>query len=435
MQYKSPQGVTDILPSDQSYFSFIRKVVRHRFRQAGFQRISVPAFEEAELFENAMGLSTKIIRKELYTFTDKQDRELSLRPEITPGVVRAFIQGEMYNGALPAELYYIDRVWRYQRMKRGNKREFWQFGGEILGESDPAIDAQLIQLGHRILTDLGIRDEVLLKVNTLGSYGDRQKYFEALQNFYEGKERSLTPHSVEMLKQGRFLQLLTPQSEDEEILVQMAPKMIDFLSDESREFYERMIGYLDMFHIEYEVDPTLVRPTEYYTHTVFEFRQKTTRNKIMVGGRYDGLITSLGGPDLGGAGVQCGMERAIDLMKQQDITVPYKEYLQIFVAATGVEAKKAALPILVDLREHGFHAVGALGGTSMIDQLSRAQKFKVPYAILLGDLELKENSVLVRDIKKGKSEMVLIKDLVKYMEKLLVPDRPLDTTLEFLGHK
>ncbi|MCB9809872.1 histidine--tRNA ligase [Candidatus Peribacteria bacterium] len=434
MAFTSPQGTSDILPADHDYFNFITKVVRYRFRQAGFQRIAVPAFEETALYEQALGLDTKIISSELYTFTDPRGRSLSLRPEITPGIVRSFIEHHMDEQALPQELYYIDRVWRYQRLKSGTKREFWQFGGEVLGETDPAIDAQLIYLGHRILRDLSVRDLVELRINTLGSHEDRVKYFEALQNFYTGKERALTPGSREMLQQRRYLQLLDPKSEDEEILLQMAPKMLDFLSKKSRDLYEQMRRYLEMFEIPYTLDPTLVRPVEYYNHTVFEFRKTGTRQKILVGGRYDGLIEQLGGQGLGGAGFQCGMERTIDLMLEKKVAVPKKGYIQIFVAATGNEAKRHALPLLVQLREHGLHAVGAMGNTSMIEQLQRAQKFRVPYTLLLGDTEVENGTVLLREMKRGRSEEIPRERLLEHLDSLLTVDKPLDTTLEFLGH-
>ena len=433
--YTSPIGTDDLLPDYHNYFTFVKKVVRHRFRQSGFRRIDTPAFETAELFHNSLGVETEIIKRELYSFEDPRGRDtFSLRPELTTGIVRSFVENEMYNQALPVELYSIGRCFRFERPQSRTKREFWQFDAEILGEHDPAIDAQLIYLGHRILVDLGIRDRCELKLNTIGNVEDRKKFIDALENFYTGKERSLSPRAREKFEQKKFLELLEPLTENEEILVSMAPKITDFLSDDSREFFEQTLSYLNSFGIEYTIAPGLIRPLEYYAHTIFEFREKDSRNKVLVGGRYDGLIKKLGGPDQGGCGFAAGVERVIALMEENKIKVPHKDTLQIFVAATGIVAKKHALPILVKLREHGFHAVGVLGKVRMEEQLNRARSFKVPYTILMGDLEIKKNQVLVRDMKRGRSETISVDDIIPHMEKLLGGPKKLDSTMDFLGH-
>ena len=426
--FKAPRGTYDFLPEDHDYFTFLKKVIRHRLRQSGFRRISVPIFEDAEIFEKSLGMSSEIIQKELYTFQDRHDRRYALRPEITTGIVRAFIENKMEEEALPKELYYMGKCFRFERPKTGTKRSFWQFGAEILGESDPSIDAQIIYLGHRILSDLNLRDSCELRINTIGSVEDQEKYIEALANFYAGKERSLSPHSQENLENKKYLALLNPQNEDEEILVKMAPKITEFLSPESKLFFDETLAYLDTFGIDYTIDPTLIRPLDYYSHTMFEFSEKTTKHKILVGGRYDGLIEKLGGGNYGG--------RIIDMLKQNNLDVPHKDYLQIFVAATGGPmAKKEALPILIQLREHGFHAVGVLGKTSMQEQLRRAEKFKVPYAIIIGDLEVKKKKIIVRDMNSGKSEEIDLDKMLSHMDKLLGAPRALDSTVDFLGHK
>ena len=420
--FKAPAGTSDVLPDDHDYFTFIKKIIRHRFRQSGFRRIEVPIFEETEVFHRALGTDTEIIKREMYSFEDPRGREYSLRPEMTTGIVRSFIEHEMFNEALPVELYAIGKCFRFERPQSRTKRAFWQFGGEVLGESDPAIDAQIIYLGHNMLEALKIRDNCELKINTIGSPEDRSKFIEALANFYSGKERSLSPASREKLEQGKYLDLLNARTEDEEVLLEMAPKITDFLSDESREFFDQTLSYLNSFGIEYTIDPSLVRPLEYYSHTVFEFREKGMRNKIMVGGRYDGLIEKMGGPkEMGGCGFAAGMERIVDLMKRNEIEIPRKDTLEVFVAATGLVAKKHALPILVKLREAGFNSVGVLGKTSMEEQLKRAAKFKVPYAIIMGDLEVKKGKLIIRDMKVGRSRTIDAKDVVSEIQKLFPP--------------
>lgn len=420
-KFKAPTGTGDILPDDHDYFTFVKKAVRHRFRQSGFRRIETPIFEETAAFERSLGTGSEIIKREMYSFADPRGRDFSLRPEMTTGVVRAFLEHNLEEEALPAELYYFGRCFRFERPQGRTQREFWQFGCEILGESDPAIDAQVMYLGHRILTDLHIREECELKINTFGTEEDRERYIAALENFYSGKERSLTPEGRERLEHKKYLLLLTdPRNEDEQVLSDMAPKITDYLSPESQEFFDQTLSYLNTFGIEYTIDPTLIRPLHYYSHTVFEFRIKKSRQKILVGGRYDGLLKKMGANKvLGGCGMAAGMGRVMQLMRDLNIKIPRKDILQIFVAATGPIAKKHALPVLVKLREEGFHAVGVLGKTSMEEQLSRAQKFHVPYTILMGDLEVKKNRVIVRDMESGRSETISAETVVEHMKKLL----------------
>ena len=433
--FRAPMGTFDFLPDDHNYFTFVKKVIRHRFRQSGYRRISPPMFEETATFARALGGDSEIISRELYSFKDRQERSFSLRPEITTGVVRAFIQNEMHLQALPAELYYVEPCFRFERPNSRTRRQFWQFGCEVIGESDPSIDAQIIYLGHRILSDLGIRKNCELIINTIGSVEDRSQFFEAIANFYAGKERSLSLESQENLAQKKYLELLDPKTEDEFILAKMAPKITDFLSAESKLFFDTIIEYLESFGIDYTIDNSLVRPIDYYSNTVFEFREKDTSNKVLVGGRYDNLLETMGGPAMGAVGFSAGVDRVIDLMKENEFEVPHKDYIQIFLAATGPKAKKEALPLLVRLREHGFHAVGVLGRTSMQEQLKRAQSFNVPYTLLIGDLEIKKEQIIIRDMKTGKQEWIDQSEVLEKMDKLLEAPTTLDTTTDFLGHE
>jgi len=431
--YNSPSGVRDVLPDDHDFFTFIKKVVRHRFRQSGFRRISPALFEDRGVFERAYGENSGLL-SDLYDFEDRQGRSLALRSDIITGVVRSFIQHEMDQGPLPVELYFIERCFRQQKISQRNQREFWQFGSMILGEKDPSVDAQVIYLAHRILSDLRIREHVTLKVSTVGSAEDRKAYSDALANFYLGKERSLSLESREKLQQKRYFDLLSPTNEDEAILLEMAPKITDFLSPESKQFFEDVLMYLDTFDIEYKIDNTIPRSVDNASHTIFEFDEGASGTKLVSGSRSDELIQKMGGGNYGSVGFAAGVERLIAFMKKNDLDVPHKDELQIFVAATGPKAKKYALPILVDLREHGFHAVGVLGKTSMNEQLKRAERFNVPYAVIMGDIEVKKDMVLVRDMKSGTSKPMKIDKLIPYLDAQLGAPAVLDTTKDFLGH-
>ena len=329
-KFAAASGLDDVFPEDHAFFTFIKKVVRHRFRQAGFRRFSPPVFEETDLYERSLGKECDIFSRELYSFIDRQGRSYSLRPEITTSLVRAFIQHELDKGPLPVEWYYIEHCFRYERPTSRTKRQFWQFGAEILGESDSAIDAQIIFLGHQILQDLGLRPHSELKINTLGSPEDRQNFFEALENFYRGKERYLQPSSQEKLEQRRYLELLNPLDEDEKVLADMAPKLENYLGASAVESMEELTKYLDTFDIEYVVDPRLVRSLNYYNGLIFEFHAQNTAEKLLVGGRYDGLMERLGGKDLGGCGFAAGLERIMARMKKHHKAVPQKDELQVF---------------------------------------------------------------------------------------------------------
>ena len=430
-KFAAASGLDDVFPEDHAFFTFIKKVVRHRFRQAGFRRFSPPVFEETDLYERSLGKECDIFSRELYSFIDRQGRSYSLRPEITTSLVRAFIQHELDKGPLPVEWYYIEHCFRYERPTSRTKRQFWQFGAEILGESDSAIDAQIIFLGHQILQDLGLRPHSELKINTLGSPEDRQNFFEALENFYRGKERYLQPSSQEKLEQRRYLELLNPLDEDEKVLADMAPKLENYLGASAVESMEELTKYLDTFDIEYVVDPRLVRSLNYYNGLIFEFHAQNTAEKLLVGGRYDGLMERLGGKDLGGCGFAAGLERIMARMKKHHKAVPQKDELQVFLAATGPIAKKKALPYLVTLRQKGYHAIGVLGKTSITEQLKRAQSFGVPYTILMGDKEAKEHKLIIRDMATGKQTWIPDTELLEHLKKLL-PGAPdlLEGTLE-----
>lgn len=416
--FKSPIGTIDFLPDDYEYFAFIEEIIKKKFHKCGFRRISTPAFEELECFERSFGKATDIIQKELYTFEDKLGRTLALRPEVTTGIVRSFIEHKLYEDSLPLEVYYIENCFRFERVKSNTKRSFRQFGAEILGSTDPAIDAQIILTASQMLQKLKVSKLCELKVNNIGTPEDRQKYFEALENFYIGKERSLSAGTQEKLKQKNFIELLKPKTEDEEILAKMAPKMTDFLSPKSKEFFEETSTYLDILGVKYTIDTTLFRPFQYYAYTVFEFFEKNTNNKIMAGGRYDGLIEKMGGPNgCGGCGVSAGVERMIELMQRHKISLSHKNDIHVFVGATGPIGKKKALPLLTEIRNKGFNAIGNLGKTSIENLLKRAQKANAPLALLLGDHEVRTGTILVRNLETGKKQEIKMEETIPYLKK------------------
>ncbi len=418
--FQNPKGVHDILPADQDFYTYIKKVVRHRARQAGFRRITTPIFEFTEVFKRSIGAGSDIVSKEMYTFEDKKGRSLTLKPESTAPVVRSYIQNNMNQLPQPVLLFYIEPHFRYDRPQKGRYRQFWQFGFEIIGESDPALDAQLIQLAIKIHGDLGIADFFSLQLNTIGTPEARKKYSSVLQDYYAGKERSLCEDCKVRLGINP-LRLLDCKAEDCQILAQMAPQMKDYLDKESLEFHEELKGYLDEMRIPYIENPRLVRGLDYYSKTVFEFWDKAegAQNAVGGGGRYDGLIELMGGQSTPAVGYAAGIERIIANMKREKIRVPSKDELHVFVAQLGNEAKKKCLNLIDDMREAGIKTMGALGKGSINIQLRIADKFKVPYSVIIGITEVREGVAIIRDMKKGVQETVKMENVVSKLVKLI----------------
>lgn len=417
---QTPKGVHDILPNDHEFHTYIKKVVRHRARQAGFRRICTPIFEFTELFKRSIGDSSDIVSKEMYTFEDRKGRSLTLKPEGTAGVVRSYIQNGMNQWPQPVLLYYFEPHFRYDNPQKGRYRQFWQFGFEILGETDSALDAQLIQLCYKIFEDLGIDKIFKLQLNTIGTSQARKNYIQALQDYYAGKERSLCEDCKVRLTTNT-LRLLDCKQEDCQILAKLAPLMKDYLDKESMEFHEELKGYLDEINIEYEENPKLVRGLDYYSKTVFEFWDKDqgAQNAVGGGGRYDGLAEILGGQPTPGVGFAAGVERLIANMKREKIRVPSKDDLHIFVAQLGNEAKRKCLPLIEQLREAGLKTMGALGKGSINIQLRIADKFKVPYTVLIGLTEVREGTAIIRDMKKGIQETLRMDEVVDRLIELI----------------
>jgi len=416
--YQNPKGVHDILPEDHEYHTFIKKVVRHRCRQAGFRRITTPIFEFTDVFQRTLGADTDVVSKEMYVFQDKKGRSLTLKPEGTAGVMRSYIQHNMREWPQPVALYYIEPHFRYDRPQKGRYRQFWQLGFEIIGECDAALDAQIIQLSRQILKDLGIADVFTLQLNTIGTPEARKAYTQVLQDYYAGKERSLCEDCRYRLTTNP-LRLLDCKQEDCRILAELAPKMKDYLDKESVDFHEELKSYLDEMEIDYVENPRLVRGLDYYAKTVFEFWDKNegAQNAIGGGGRYDGLCELLGGPKTPGTGFAAGMERLIANMKIKKIKVPKKDDLHVFVAQLGLEAKKKCLPLMEELRNEGIKTMGALGKGAIRDQLGLANKFKVPYTVLIGITEVREGTAIIRNMAKGTQETVQFDKVTSVLKK------------------
>jgi len=406
------RGFQDLLPDFQDYYTMIKKAVRHRGRQSGFKRITTPIMEETAVFSRSLGESSDVVSKEMFTMTSRSGKLMTLKPEATAGIVRAYIEHGMHTLPQPVQLYSIEPQFRYDRPQKGRFRQFHQVDFEVLGMKDPSIDAQMIHMAYKILEDLQISDRVDIQINSLGSAENREEYMEALRDFFFDKKQHLSEDSQARLEINP-LRILDSKDEDDQILVSMAPKLKDFLSPESKAFYETVKDYLRELNIPFYENEGLVRGLDYYCDTVFEIWDKSqgAQNAIGGGGRYDGLAELLGGVPTPGVGFAMGVERIVGHMKDSGIKPASKDNVQFFVAQLGEEGKKKALKITTNLRDLGFHALGGMGKSSMKAQLKMADKSGARWAIILGEIEVRENKAILRDMKLGKQEIIPLENI------------------------
>lgn len=406
-KYQSSKGTRDILPDDHLYFTFIKKVVRHRCREAGFRRISTPIFEDLEVFTHSIGEATDIVEKEMFVFESKSGKKLALKPEGTANVVRAYLQHGMQQMPQPVQLYYIEPHFRYNRPQKGRYRQFHQLGFEIIGEADPAIDAQVIYLAYKINQDLGIADRLTLQLNTIGCPNCRKQYKEDLINYYTGKERSLC-NDCQLRLHRNPMRLLDCKEEDCQILASMAPKFSNVIDKECKDHFELVKEYLQELKVPFVLNTSLVRGLDYYTRTVFEFWSKSqgAQNATGGGGRYDGLVELMGGQPTPGIGYAAGMERTIEYMQEAGIRPPNKDRIHVFIAQLGLVAKKKSLSLLNALRDRGINAVGSAGKDSIKSQMHVADRLKARYSLIMGQIEVQEGIIILRDMDKGSQEIL-----------------------------
>ncbi len=429
--FRTPKGTSDILPEDQQYQTYIKKAVRHRCRQAGFKRIDTPTFEKREVFERGIGAHTDIVEKELFLVGSHHSEEgaeaYALRPEFTAGICRAYIEHGMQQLPQPVEFYAVGPCFRHDRPQKGRYRQFFQFDLEIIGLSDPSLDAQLIHVLNKIFKDLRIREQLTMQINNIGSSESRKKYVAALKDYFIGKERNLPELDRERL-QTNPLRLLDSKEDDTRILLKNAPKLSQFIEDDSKRYHETVLEYLTELGAEYQENTHLVRGLDYYNQTVFEYWDLETKGKNAVGGggRYDGLMEILGGQPTPGLGFAGGMERIIYQMKQAGIQAPDRDQIDVFVAQLGPEAKKQCLKLISELRDLGVHTLGALGEASLKSQMRLADKFQARYTLLLGQMEVKGGTIILRDMAAGKQKEIKFAEAIPKIIELLGKEK-LDT--------
>ena len=432
LKFQTPTGIHDILPKEQKYYQEIYKAVKNIADFYKFGEITTPIVEEAELFSRGVGGTTDIVKKQMYSLRTKGGDWLALRPEGTAPIVRSYIENGMQALPQPVKLWYFGPFFRYERPQAGRYRQFWQFGFEILGEVSPVIDAQIIQIFYKILEDLKFKN-LIVEVNSIGDFQCRPYYKRFLVNYLRSHQSSLCTDCKRRIKENP-LRILDCKEERCCKVVELAPQMIDHLCKECHAHFKEVLEFLDDLNLPYQLNPHLVRGLDYYTRTVFEIfsvedekskdskeePEKTTlpvRNALAGGGRYDGLVKLLGGRDTPACGAAAGVERIINLMKVKKIR-PYKaQRPKIFLAQLGKKAKRETLKLMEDFREARVPVAVTLDKDSLKAQLRVADRLGVKYTLILGQKEVMEENILVRDMKTGKQKTKKIKRIIKEMKK------------------
>ena len=391
---KTPQlvkGMKDLLPVDQPYWDYIRSVIRNLGRIYGFSRIDTPVVEATQLFTHGLGKQTDVVEKEMYTFIDEGGDSLTLRPEFTAGITRAYIEHGMWNMVQPIKMYTMGPLFRRERPQADRYRQHHQFNCEILGESTPAVDAQLILVAYKFYEALGL--PVLLHINSIGDLASRVAYKEVLTEYYKAKRSQLCENCKRRLTRNP-LRLLDCKDVSCQPIKENAPQLVDHLTDESKEHFMKVLEFLDELEIPYHLDSYLVRGLDYYTHTVFEFflvqdDDQTSPVTLGGGGRYDNLAEVLGGQSTPACGFGLGIERAINRMKlieeaSETSLVPDQRTPNLFLAQLGEQAKRAAMVLYEDLIREGFNIVEGFAKDSLKAQLEMANKLGVKFTLILG---------------------------------------------------
>ena len=413
MLYRAPRGTADLLPVDQKYWRYIEARAVDLCRKYGYSRLDTPVFEDSGLFVRSVGEGTDIVEKEMYTFQDRGGEPITLRPEGTAPVCRAYLEHGMHNLPQPVRIYYFCPVFRYERPQAGRYREHHQFGIEVLGDGEPSVDAEVIELAWQLMAALGL-GRLSLLVNSIGDPQCHPGYVEKLKEHYSGHVSRLCSDCRTRLDRNP-LRLLDCKQEFCQELGREAPRSADHLCPECQDHWDRLQRYLELMAIPFRVDHRLVRGLDYYTRTVFEIQpaQEGSQSTICGGGRYDGLIEQLGGRPTPGIGFAAGMERLALNLKRDEVAVPQEPEPQYLVASTGEKTRDAALHIASRIRQTGAGAILSSGSRSLRGQLRHANALGVHYVVIVGEEELENQQVSVRDMIDGGQEVVAIDQLLE----------------------
>jgi len=422
-KFQSPTGMHDILPEDQFYFQKFYNAASSVASFYGFEKIETPILEDAELFSRGVGTSTDIIEKQMYVLRTRGGDYLALRPEFTAGVTRAYIEHGMFNMPQPLKFYSFGPLFRSEKPQAGRYRQFHQFNLEVFGEQNSVMDAQLIQIFYNILTELKFKN-LVIEVNSIGDSQCRPYYKKLLSNYFKSRESSLCADCRRRIKENP-LRVLDCKEEKCQPVKAQAPQIVDHLCEPCKSHFKEVLEFLDELDLPYRLNPYLVRGLDYYTETVFEIFEETEEGEkmgsLVGGGRYDGLVRLLGGKDTPACGAAAGVERIVETLKtrMKKEVLPQQQGRGVFLAQLGGFAKRKSLKLFEELRKAKVPVAESFGRDSLKTQLRIADKYQVPYALIIGQKEALEDSVLIRDMKTGKQDSVKLDKAVLEIKKRL----------------
>ena len=440
-KFQRPTGMKDILPEEQPYFEKIYRSVDDIARFYGFGKIDTPMVEDLELYERGTGQSTDIVEKQMYTIKTKGGDVLAMRPEFTPGIVRAFNENGMLNLPQPVKLYTYGPLFRYEHPQAGRFRQFHQVDFEIFGEESAAIDAQIIQIFYAFLRDLKF-SHLIIEVNSIGDAQCRPYYKKVLVNYLRPRQNSLCADCRRRIRENP-LRVLDCKEEKCQRIKAQAPQFLDHLCDSCKSHFKSLLEFLDEIDLPYHLDPYLVRGLDYYTKTVFEIFSESTvgqkeaapegaslasqergeevvsRSALVGGGRYDNLVRLLGGKDVPAMGAAGGVERIIALMKEKGFPGAQMSIPKVFLAQLGDLPKKKSLKLLEELRKAKISIAESLGRDSLRTQLARADKLEVEYTLILGQREMLDETIVIRKMDTGEQAIVKMDKVVEELRKRL----------------
>ena len=412
---KAIKGTKDTLPSESYKLQYIEQAALDTAKSFGYHEMRTPVFEYTELFDRSVGETTDVVQKEMYTFNDKGDRSITLRPEGTAGAVRAFLEHGLFNEPLPQKVCYLTSCYRYEKPQAGRLREFHQFGAELVGAASPAADAEMIAMVSQIFEQLQI-EGIELEINSIGCPECRAKYNEALKEYFHSHEEELCETCRGRLERNpmRILDCKSPVCHK---IAEDAPVILDYLCDDCQAHFDELKERLDAIGIEYKVNPTIVRGLDYYTRTVFEFVSTNigSQGTVCGGGRYDGLIELLGGPKTPSIGFAMGLERLLLLMENTGVSFPEESSCDIYIGSMGTKASIEAANIVNSLCAEGFKAECDLCGRSVKAQMKYADKIGAKLSCIIGDSELEEGKVKVKNMENGEAEEVELDELIEFV--------------------
>lgn len=412
---KAPRGTNDVLPSDVHKWQFVEQRLIETASLYGFKEIRVPVFEHTEVFTKSVGDTTDVVQKEMYTFTDKGDRSITLRPEFTAGVIRSVIENSLTAAALPVKVCYCGGCYRYEKPQAGRLREFHQFGVECIGAASPAADAEVICLANSLLKNAGVK-KVSLEINSIGCPECRARYHAALKEYFSAKSETLCETCRDRLERNpmRILDCKSPVCSE---IAETAPVMLDFLCDDCSAHFEGVRSQLDAVGVEYTVNPKIVRGLDYYTRTVFEFISGDIGAQATVcgGGRYDGLLEQMGSQPTPALGFAMGVERLLMVLENQGAEMPEPTKCDLYIAPMGEKAALKAAAICEQLRDEGFEALYDIVGRGLKAQMRYANKIGALYTIVLGDSELEEGKARLKCMETGEETEIDLNNIVEAM--------------------